>query len=136
MNRSRKAPARGLAFKRRLLKWFRNQGRDLPWRRTREPYEVLVSEFMLQQTQVNRVIDYYDRFLRRFPTVESLRLRIKNVCPQSTRTSSVSFVERFIPNWGKEPNLTGVFTRRPPRSFHRIGILHGNSIRASWILAH
>jgi len=65
-------PANALRFKRRLLKWFRTAGRDLPWRRTRDPYHVLVSEFMLQQTQVARVTEYYPRFLDRFPTIERL----------------------------------------------------------------
>jgi A/G-specific adenine glycosylase len=59
-------------FRRRLLRWFRRHGRDLPWRRTRDPYHVLVSEFMLQQTQVSRVEAYYDRFLRQYPTVQAL----------------------------------------------------------------
>ncbi len=53
----------------RLRQWFRKHGRDLPWRRTRDPYHVLVSELMLQQTQVSRVLDYYDRWLTRFPTL-------------------------------------------------------------------
>lgn len=65
-------PRNALAFKRRLLSWFRREGRDLPWRRTRDPYHVLVSEFMLQQTQVNRVEQYYGKFLARYPTVEAL----------------------------------------------------------------
>ena len=56
-------------FGRRLRAWFRRSGRDLPWRRTRDPYRVLVSELMLQQTQVARVVDYYARFLERFPTL-------------------------------------------------------------------
>jgi A/G-specific adenine glycosylase len=59
-------------FRRRLHGWFRRNGRDLPWRRTRDPYRVLVSELMLQQTQVSRVLEYYDRFLRRFPTMKTL----------------------------------------------------------------
>jgi A/G-specific adenine glycosylase len=59
-------------FSRRLRIWFRRSGRDLPWRRTRDPYRVLVSELMLQQTQVSRVVDYYDRFLARFPTLADL----------------------------------------------------------------
>lgn len=61
-----------LEFRRRLLRWFRRHGRDLPWRRTRDPYAVLVSEVMLQQTQVSRVEDYWPRFLARFPTVGAL----------------------------------------------------------------
>jgi len=59
-------------FSRRLRRWFVRHGRDLPWRRTRDPYHVLVSELMLQQTQVARVVDFYDRFLTRFPTLERL----------------------------------------------------------------
>ena len=59
-------------FRRRLLRWFRRHGRDLPWRRTRDPYHVIVSEFMLQQTQVARVEAYYHRFLERYPSIESL----------------------------------------------------------------
>ncbi len=65
-------PKAAQAFTRRLLAWFRRAGRDLPWRRTRDPYRVLVSEFMLQQTQVSRVADYYPRFLKRFGSLERL----------------------------------------------------------------
>ncbi|MGH7335812.1 MAG: A/G-specific adenine glycosylase [Candidatus Rokuibacteriota bacterium] len=60
------------AFQRRLLAWYAVHGRDLPWRRTREPYRILVSEIMLQQTQVERVLPKYRQFLRRFPTLRSL----------------------------------------------------------------
>jgi len=55
-----------------LLAWFREHRRDLPWRRTRDPYAILVSEVMLQQTQVERVVPRYLRFLERWPTVEAL----------------------------------------------------------------
>ena len=48
-----------------LLDWFDRKGRDLPWRRTRDPYAILVSEVMLQQTQVERVVPRYERWLRR-----------------------------------------------------------------------
>ncbi|TVR46127.1 MAG: A/G-specific adenine glycosylase, partial [Planctomycetota bacterium] len=51
-----------------LLTWYRRQGRDLPWRKTRDPYRILVSETMLQQTQVERVIPFYERFLLHLPT--------------------------------------------------------------------
>lgn len=64
--------SRERAFRRRLLAWFRRHGRDLPWRRTRDPYRVLVSEFMLQQTPVSRVEEYYPRFLSAFPTLHAL----------------------------------------------------------------
>ena len=55
-----------------LQGWFDEHGRDLPWRRTRDPYAILVSEVMLQQTQVERVIPRYDAWLVRWPTVEAL----------------------------------------------------------------
>jgi A/G-specific adenine glycosylase len=55
-----------------LLAWFRENGRDLPWRRTRDPYAILVSEVMLQQTQVERVIRRYREWLARWPTAEAL----------------------------------------------------------------
>lgn len=59
-------------FGHRLRAWYRRNARDLPWRRTRDPYAILVSELMLQQTQVSRVLDYWARFLTRFPTLEHL----------------------------------------------------------------
>ena len=59
-------------FRRALAPWYRRHGRDLPWRKTRDPYAILVSEFMLQQTQVATVLPYYDEWLRRFPDFDSL----------------------------------------------------------------
>ncbi len=59
-------------FKRQLLAWFRRHGRDLPWRRTRDPYRILVAEVMLQQTQVSRVEGYWPRFLATYPTIHHL----------------------------------------------------------------
>ncbi|MDQ3540996.1 MAG: A/G-specific adenine glycosylase [Chloroflexota bacterium] len=56
----------------RLLTWWHANRRDLPWRQTRDPYRILVSEVMLQQTQVDRVIPYYHEWLERFPNVEAL----------------------------------------------------------------
>jgi A/G-specific adenine glycosylase len=55
-----------------LLAWFKKSGRDLPWRKTRDPYAIWVSEIMLQQTQVSTVIPYYQKFLKVFPTVRRL----------------------------------------------------------------
>jgi A/G-specific adenine glycosylase len=60
------------AFRRRLIAWYERVARDLPWRRTRDPYAVWVSETMLQQTTVAAVVPYYERFLTRFPTVREL----------------------------------------------------------------
>ena len=59
-------------FRQRLLVWYRKNGRDLPWRRTRDPYRVLVSEIMLQQTQVDRVLPKYQEWLERYPSFEAL----------------------------------------------------------------
>lgn len=61
-------------FARRLRAWFSRHGRDLPWRRTHDPYAVLVSEIMLQQTTVAAVVPYFERWMRKFPTVRSLAL--------------------------------------------------------------
>ena len=55
-----------------LLRWYRRERRDLPWRRTRDPYAIWVSEVMLQQTQVATVLPYYERFLERFPDTATL----------------------------------------------------------------
>src|SRR2546421_11577989 len=55
-----------------LQAWFGRYGRDLPWRRTRDPYSILVSEVMLQQTQVERIVPRYLRWLERWPTAQAL----------------------------------------------------------------
>lgn len=61
-----------MTWQTKLLRWYRRHRRDLPWRRTKDPYAIWISEIMLQQTTVEAVIPYYERFLKRFPTVESL----------------------------------------------------------------
>ncbi len=68
-------------FQRRLLKWYAECGRDLPWRRTGDPYKILVSEVMLQQTQVDRVIPKFHEFLQKYPTVQDLA----DACPDDVR---------------------------------------------------
>jgi A/G-specific adenine glycosylase len=68
------------SFQRRLLAWFRAHRRDLPWRTSRDPYRIWIAEIMLQQTRIAAVLPYYARFLKQFPTVESLaRARQENV---------------------------------------------------------
>lgn len=78
-----RAPAHATQFRRSIIRWFRRHGRSLPWRGTRDPYHIVVSEFMLQQTQVSRVEPYYQRFLSRFPTLQSLAA----ASPHSVRES-------------------------------------------------
>ena len=64
--------ARRAQIQEALISWFEKNARELPWRRTRDPWRVLVSEVMLQQIQVKRAVPFYERFLARFPTVEAL----------------------------------------------------------------
>ena len=66
------APSARQAFRRRLLRWYDRHGRDLPWRTTADPYHILVSEVMLQQTQVDRVVPKYHEWLEKYPSLEAL----------------------------------------------------------------
>jgi len=68
-------------FQIRLLSWYEEFGRDLPWRRTSDPYKILVSEIMLQQTQVDRVIPKFHEFLMKYPTIQAL----SQASPQEVR---------------------------------------------------
>ncbi|NBJ70112.1 MULTISPECIES: A/G-specific adenine glycosylase [Clostridia] len=61
-----------LTFRRDLVEWYKNNKRDLPWRQDQDPYKVWVSEVMLQQTKVDTVIPYFNRFINKFPTIEAL----------------------------------------------------------------
>src|SRR5918992_420441 len=65
--------AKNLAsIRRRLLRWYERNKRDLPWRKTKDPYAIWIAETMLQQTQVKTVLPYYEKFLNAFPTIEAL----------------------------------------------------------------
>ncbi len=65
-------PVRLRYYRRRLRAWFREHGRDLPWRHTRDPYRILVSEIMLQQTQVPRVAEVYEEFVAAYPRIDDV----------------------------------------------------------------
>ena len=69
-------------FREALTSWFAKHGRDYPWRQTREPYAILISEVMLQQTQIETVLGrgFYARFLEAFPDLHTLRRRMMSVC--------------------------------------------------------
>ena len=94
-------------FQTRLLKWYMKHGRDLPWRKTSNPYHILVSEMMLQQTQVDRVIPKYHEFLVRYPSFEELAdapvLDVKktwyplgyNIRPERLHSIACETVERY-----------------------------------------
>ncbi|HEY6203057.1 MAG TPA: A/G-specific adenine glycosylase [Candidatus Limnocylindria bacterium] len=94
-------------LRRRLQRWYDRSARDLPWRRTRDPYAVLVSEVMLQQTQVSRVVPAYATFLRRFPTLSAL---------------SRATLGDVLRAW------SGLGYNRRARDLHRIARLHPRSL--------
>jgi len=100
----RAAPA---TLRRRLQRWYGRSARDLPWRRTRDPYAVLVSEVMLQQTQVSRVLPAYASFLARFPTLRAL---------------SRAALADVLRVW------SGLGYNRRARDLHRIARLHPRSL--------
>jgi A/G-specific adenine glycosylase len=72
-------------FRRRLLDWYKRNGRDLPWRKTSDPYHILVSEVMLQQTQVDRVLPKYEEWLQKYPTLEALAAAPESAVSQTWR---------------------------------------------------
>jgi len=72
-------------FRQRLLTWYRRHGRDLPWRKTSDPYHILVSEIMLQQTQVDRVLPKYAEWLEKFPSFHALAAAPEHEVTQTWR---------------------------------------------------
>jgi A/G-specific adenine glycosylase len=121
-------------FQQRLLKWYANYGRDLPWRKTSDPYRILVSEVMLQQTQVDRVIPKYHQFLDRYPSFETLASapvkEVKklwyplgyNIRPERLHSIACETVERY---GGRLPN-----DRDQLLSFKGIGRYTAGAIRS------
>lgn len=72
-NPAKKIPAATIQrFQKKILTFYKENGRRLPWRETTDPYRILISELMLQQTQVSRVIQYYERWIARWPTIDTL----------------------------------------------------------------
>ena len=60
------------SFSHKLISWYKSNKRDLPWRNTDDPYKIWISEIILQQTRVKFAIDYYNKFIEKFPNIESL----------------------------------------------------------------
>src|SRR2546423_13161412 len=79
------APKTRQRFRRTLLEWYRRSGRDLPWRNTDDPYHILVSEVMLQQTQVDRVLPKYHEWLAKYPSLEALALAPEDAVAETWR---------------------------------------------------
>jgi A/G-specific adenine glycosylase len=121
-------------FRVRLLTWYRRHGRDLPWRRTDDPYHILVSEIMLQQTQVDRVMPKYEEWLRKYPTLHALATAPEhevtktwyplgyNIRPKRLQ----SIARQAIANYGGSlPSDEATL-----RSFHGIGPYTAGAIRS------
>lgn len=83
-------------FSRKLIDWYRENGRDLPWRRTKNPYLIWISEIILQQTRVAQGYDYYQRFVTRFPDVFALAAADEDEVMKYWRGAGVLFsCEKF-----------------------------------------
>ena len=94
-----------------LLKWFQENGRDLPWRQTRDPYAIWLSEIILQQTQVKQGWEYWERFMRRWPTVEALAAATEDEVLREwqglgyySRARNLHYAARQIVEQGSFPN--------------------------------
>src|SRR6187455_314273 len=96
-----KPPARQ-RFRRRLLAWYRANGRDLPWRRTSDPYHILVSEVMLQQTQVDRVLPKYHEWLDRSPSLAALATADEGDVTQTWRPLGYNIRPRRLQSIARE----------------------------------
>jgi A/G-specific adenine glycosylase len=114
--------AKAEAVRRALISWFEENGRDLPWRRTRDPWRILVSEVMLQQIQVKRAITFYEAFLERFATPRALAeaplteaLRVWGNLGRYRRVVNLHRTARILTEefGGEVPSDPGVLTRLP-----------------------
>src|SRR5688572_20961194 len=89
-------------FRRRLLTWYRANGRDLPWRQTSDPYHILVSEVMLQQTQVDRVLPKYQEWLEKYPSLEALASAAEEDVTQTWRPLGYNIRPRRLQSIARE----------------------------------
>jgi A/G-specific adenine glycosylase len=128
------APASRRRFRRALLAWYREHGRKLPWRETSDPYHILVSEMMLQQTQVDRVLPKYHEWLAKYPSLDALAAAAEgdvsatwrplgyNVRPRRLHAIARESVERY---GGSLPSDEATL-----RSFKGIGAYTAGAIRS------
>jgi A/G-specific adenine glycosylase len=100
--RSLPAPPARQRFRRRLLAWYRANGRDLPWRHTDDPYHILVSEVMLQQTQVDRVLPKYHEWLEKYPSLEALAAAPEHDVNQTWRPLGYNIRPRRLQSIARE----------------------------------
>ena len=100
-----------------LNRWFKENGRDLPWRQIRTPYSTWISEVMLQQTQVSVVIPYFAQWMERFPTIEALATASwGRGCQSLGRAWILLKSQKFAP---RRPRSFNSFQRQPSRSARR-----------------
>ncbi len=112
--KAKNSPNRVRSIRRRLLAWYKTSARPLPWRKTRDAYKILLSEIMLQQTQVNRVMEHYPRFLKRFPSIRSLAAaRTRNVISE---WSGMGYNNRAVRLHRLAREVVAGFGGRIPRS--------------------
>ena len=100
-----------MSFSSTLLAWYQEHGRDLPWRQTHDPYAIWLSEIILQQTQVKQGWDYWERFMRRWPTVEALAAATEDEVLREwqglgyySRARNLHFAARQIVAMGRFPD--------------------------------
>jgi A/G-specific adenine glycosylase len=121
-------------FRKRLLTWYGRHGRDLPWRRTDDPYHILVSEIMLQQTQVHRVLPKYEEWLDKFPSLEALAAADETDVTETWRPLGYNIRPRRLQAIAREAMAR--FDGRLPedeatlRSFKGIGAYTAGAIRS------
>jgi A/G-specific adenine glycosylase len=112
-----------LPVRRKLLRWYEKNKRDLPWRRSRDPYAIWLAETMLQQTQVKTVLPYYDKFLAAFPTVEDLaRTPLERVLRM---WSGLGYYRRAENLHQASRQLVGEHDGELPRNYARLRSLAG-----------
>jgi A/G-specific adenine glycosylase len=112
-----------LAIRRKLLRWYGKHRRDLPWRRTRDPYAIWIAETMLQQTQVSTVTPYYERFLRELPSVRALhRARFSKVL---TLWSGLGYYRRAENLKKSSGEIVRKHGGQLPRDYHALLALPG-----------
>ncbi|HMF96445.1 MAG TPA: hypothetical protein VKE96_19225 [Vicinamibacterales bacterium] len=121
-------------FRRRLLTWYRRHGRDLPWRKTDDPYHILVSEIMLQQTQVDRVLPKYAEWLDKYPSMQVLAAAPEHEVAATWRPLGYNIRPRRLQSIARE-SVAKYGGQLPPdeatlRSFKGIGQYTAGAIRS------
>jgi A/G-specific adenine glycosylase len=128
------SPSDRQRFRKRLLEWYRQNGRDLPWRRTTDPYHILVSEVMLQQTQVERVLPKYHEWLEKYPTLEALAKAPESDVTQTWRPLGYNIRPRRLQTIARESVAryggTLPSDEETLRSFKGIGAYTAGAVRS------